>query len=72
MCIRDRATLDELAAAINGAGDNTGVKATLVRSNGRVNLVLTSDKTGADLRYAWPDVGLADPGDPHPAGGHRR
>lgn len=36
------ATLDELAAAINGAGDNTGVKATLVRSNGRVNLVLTS------------------------------
>ncbi|MDH0099686.1 flagellar filament capping protein FliD [Ectopseudomonas hydrolytica] len=41
-------TLDELAAAINGAGDNTGVKATLVRSNGQVNLVLTSEKTGAD------------------------
>ncbi len=41
-------TLDELAAAINGASDNKGVKATLVRSNGQVNLVLTSEKTGAD------------------------
>lgn len=41
-------TLDELAAAINGAGDNTGVKATLVRSDGQVNLVLTSETTGAD------------------------
>src|SRR5690606_18634543 len=41
-------TLDELAAAINNASDNEGVKATLVRSNGQVNLVLTSEKTGAD------------------------
>lgn len=41
-------TLDQVAAAINGAADNTGVKATLVRSNGQVNLVLTSEKTGAD------------------------
>lgn len=41
-------TLDELAAAINGAADNSGVKATLVRSNGQVNLVLTSETTGAD------------------------
>ena len=41
-------TLDELAAAINGAADNSGVKATLVRSNGQVNLVLTSETTGAN------------------------
>lgn len=39
-------TLDELAAAINGAADNSGVKATLVRSNGEVSLVLSSEKTG--------------------------
>lgn len=39
-------TLAELAAAINGASDNTGVKATLVRSNGNVALVLASEKTG--------------------------
>ncbi|WP_330208561.1 MULTISPECIES: flagellar filament capping protein FliD [unclassified Pseudomonas] len=41
-------TLDGLATAINNASDNTGLKATLVRSNGQVNLVLTSEKTGAD------------------------
>ncbi|SEM63181.1 flagellar hook-associated protein 2 [Pseudomonas sp. ok272] len=40
------ATLDELAAAINNAADNSGVKATLVRSNGEVSLVLSSEKTG--------------------------
>ncbi|MDR8013453.1 flagellar filament capping protein FliD [Ectopseudomonas guguanensis] len=53
------ATLDELAAAINGAGDNTGVKATLVRSNGQVNLVLTSDKTGADQAISLSASGNA-------------
>ncbi|VXC44625.1 Flagellar hook-associated protein 2 [Pseudomonas sp. 8Z] len=42
------ATLSDLAAAINDAADNTGLKATLVRSSGQVNLVLTSEKTGAD------------------------
>lgn len=42
------ATLDELATAINDASDNSGVKATLVRSNGQVNLVLSSEKSGAD------------------------
>jgi flagellar hook-associated protein 2 len=41
-------TLDGLASAINNASDNTGLKATLVRSNGQVNLVLTSENTGAD------------------------
>lgn len=41
-------SLSALASAINGASDNTGVKATLVRSDGAVNLVLTSDKSGED------------------------
>lgn len=41
-------SLAELAAAINGAADNTGVKATLVRSGGEVSLVLASEDTGAD------------------------
>lgn len=40
--------LSALASAINGASDNTGVKATLVRSDGAVNLVLTSDESGED------------------------
>lgn len=39
-------SLAEVAAAINSASDNTGVKATLVRSNGTVSLVLASEKTG--------------------------
>lgn len=37
----------ELAAAINAAGDNTGISATLVRSAGEVSLVLTSETSGA-------------------------
>lgn len=41
-------SLADLATAINGASDNSGVSATLVRSNGAVNLVLTSNDTGAD------------------------
>ncbi|MED5607164.1 flagellar filament capping protein FliD [Pseudomonas sp. JH-2] len=41
-------SLSALASAINGAADNTGVKATLVRSDGTVNLVLTSDESGED------------------------
>ncbi|CAM3917350.1 flagellar filament capping protein FliD [Ectopseudomonas alcaliphila] len=53
------ATLDELAAAINGASDNNGVKATLVRSNGQVNLVLTSEKTGADQAISLNATGNA-------------
>ena len=53
------ATLDELAAAINGATDNNGVKATLVRSNGQVNLVLTSEKTGADQAISLSASGNA-------------
>jgi flagellar hook-associated protein 2 len=41
------ATLDELASSINAATDNSGVKATLVRSNGEVSLVLSSERSGA-------------------------
>jgi flagellar hook-associated protein 2 len=41
------ASLDELASSINAATDNSGVKATLVRSNGEVSLVLSSEKSGA-------------------------
>ncbi len=39
-------SLAELSAAINAASDNTGVKSTLVRSNGEVTLVLSSEKSG--------------------------
>ena len=39
------ATLDEAAAAINAAG--LGAQATLVRSDGAVNLVISSEQTGA-------------------------
>lgn len=41
-------SLAEVAAAINAASDNSGVKATLVRSNGTVSLVLASEKTGLE------------------------
>ncbi|WP_394559401.1 flagellar filament capping protein FliD [Aquipseudomonas alcaligenes] len=41
-------SLEELAAAINGATDNSGVKASLVRSNGQVSLVLSAEESGAD------------------------
>lgn len=50
-------TLDALAAAINAADDNTGVKASLVRSNGQVNLVLSSEKTGADQAISLSATG---------------
>ena len=52
-------TLDDLAKAINGSADNEGVKATLVRSNGQVNLVLTSEKTGADQAISLSASGNA-------------
>src|SRR5690606_10110032 len=39
--------LEELAAAINGAADNSGVKASLVRSGGQVSLALSSEQSGA-------------------------
>ncbi|MBM7059142.1 flagellar filament capping protein FliD [Pseudomonas sp. UL073] len=41
-------SLAELAAAINAAADNTGVKATQVRSNGTVSLALAAEKSGLD------------------------
>lgn len=52
-------TLAELAAAINSASDNTGVKATLVRSEGNVSLVLGSDKTGEDNAITMSSSGAS-------------
>lgn len=40
------ATVKDLVSQINGASNNPGVKASLVRSNGEVNLVLTSTSSG--------------------------
>ena len=45
------ATLDDAAKAINDAG--LGVQATLVRSNGQVNLVLTSEESGAANAFTY-------------------
>jgi flagellar hook-associated protein 2 len=50
-------SLTELAAAINAASDNSGVKATLVRSNGEVSLVLASEKTGAENEISFSTSG---------------
>jgi len=52
-------TLDELARAINDAADNNGVQATLVRSDGAVNLVLTSEETGAAQAISLSATGNA-------------
>lgn len=52
-------TLEELASAINDAADNSGVKATLVRSNGEVSLVLSSEKSGADNAISLSSSGNA-------------
>lgn len=40
------ATVKDLVSQINNASNNPGVKASLVRSNGEVNLVLTSTSSG--------------------------
>lgn len=45
------ATLDEAAKAINGTA-GLGMQATLVRSNGEVNLVVTSEKSGTENSFA--------------------
>ncbi len=52
-------SLAELAAAINAASDNTGINATLVRSNGTVSLVLASEKTGAANAISLSATGVA-------------
>lgn len=51
------ATLDEAAKAINDAG--LGVQATLVRSNGQVNLVLTGEESGAANAFTFGLTGGA-------------
>lgn len=57
-------SMEELAAAINAHADNEGVRATLVRNNGEILLVLTSERTGADaaisLSVTGGSVELAD------------
>lgn len=50
-------SLAEVAAAINAATDNSGVKATLVRSNGAVSLVLASENTGAANAISFSTTG---------------
>jgi len=52
------ATLEEAAKAINATAD-LGVQATLVRSNGQVNLVLTSAESGAANAFAVSLAGNA-------------
>lgn len=64
------ATLSDIASAINGATDNSGVTATLVTANDGVRLVLTGRETGAanviTVTQAGGNGGLAqiayDPG----------
>lgn len=45
-------TVKDLVSEINDVKDNPGVKATLVRSDGKVNLVLTSTETGTENAIA--------------------
>lgn len=42
------ATVKDLVSHINNAKDNPGVKATLVRTDGKVNMVLTSKESGEE------------------------
>lgn len=42
------ATVKDLVSHINNAKDNPGVKATLVRTDGKVNMVLTSKESGKE------------------------
>lgn len=52
-------SISDLATAINSATDNSGVKATLVRSNGQVNLVLSSEETGLAQAISMTSTGNA-------------
>lgn len=52
-------SLAEVAAAINAATDNSGVKATLVRSNGAVSLVIASENTGAANAISFSTTGTS-------------
>lgn len=52
-------SLEALAAAINSAEDNSGVQATLVRSNGEVSLVLSSEDSGAAKAISLSSSGNA-------------
>ncbi|MDF3933848.1 flagellar filament capping protein FliD [Pseudomonas citronellolis] len=52
-------SLSALASKINAASDNSGVQATLVRSNGAVSLVLTSEESGADQAISLSSTNAA-------------
>lgn len=52
-------SLEELAAAINNHAANTGTQATLVRSNGEVSLVLSSEATGASNAITLTTAGTS-------------
>lgn len=51
-------TLGELASQINGSDDNPGVTASLVRTDGNVTLMLSSDETGAKNSLALDTSGM--------------
>lgn len=53
-------SLQDLATAINAASDNTGVNATLVRSDGKVSLVMASEKTGTSNAISLDTSALGD------------
>jgi flagellar hook-associated protein 2 len=60
--LADHATVDDLAKAINDA--KLGVQATLVRSDGAVSLVITSEQTGAANGFSFspsPDITTVNP-----------
>jgi flagellar hook-associated protein 2 len=52
-------SISDVATAINSASDNSGIKATLVRSNGQVNLVLSSEETGLAQAISMTSSGNA-------------
>ncbi|WP_462380854.1 flagellar filament capping protein FliD [Pseudomonas sp. Marseille-QA0892] len=54
------ASLEELAAAINKHPDNTGATATLVRADGTVSLVISSNQTGTDNALRFSVAGTSD------------
>jgi len=54
------ATLSDLRDAINGSTANTGVQASLVRSNGNIQLLISSENTGSANTLTMSTDGSAD------------
>lgn len=55
-------TLGELASAINGSDDNPGVTASLMRSEGKVTLLLSSNETGEKNAVTLDTSGITGTG----------